>query len=322
MPDINAPRRGSLQYWPRKRARRGYARIKSKPKIKETKLLGFAGYKVGMTHVLIEDTRPTSLTKNENVMWPVTVIECPPLKTHSIRFYQQTTDGLKLVSEIFSKNVTKDLLRKVRPSKKETKEPENFDEIRLVVYTQPRMTGIGQKKPQLFEIGIGGSDKKQQLEYAKQLLGKEIKINDIFKTGQFVDVHTITKGKGFQGAVKRFGVRILQHKAEKKKRGIASLGSWKPKRVDFRVAQPGKMGFHQRTEYNKLLLKIGHETKEINPEGGFKKYGQVKNDYLLIKGSVGGPQKRLVIMTEAVRPKSGLQQLEIGYTSLESKQGR
>lgn len=323
MGDIHTPRRGTIQFWPRKRARRGYARIKSKPKTKDIKLLGFAGYKVGMTHVIIEDTRPTSMTKNENISWPVTVIECPPLKALSIRFYKQTTYGLKLINEIFSKNTTKDLPRKVRPSKKEGKEPEDYDEIRMVMYTQPRLTGIGQrKKPEIFEIGIGGQDKKQQLEYTKQLLDKEIKVNEILKTGQFVDVHSITKGKGFQGTVKRFGVRIRQHKAEKTKRGIASLGSWKPKRVDFRVAQAGKTGFNQRTEYNKLALKIGHDTKEINPKGGFKQYGIVKNDYLLIKGSVPGIQKRLVIMSEAIRPKLGPQQLEISYTSVESKQGR
>jgi len=320
MPDIHSPRKGSMQFWPRKRARRGYARIKAKPRTKEIKLVGFAGYKAGMTHIMIEDTRPTSMTKNETITWPVTVIECPPMKVHSVRLYKNTTDGLKLTSELFSKTYTKEFSRKVRPSKKEGKE-EEFDEIRAVVYTQPKNIKL-KKKPELFELIIGGQDKKQKLEYSKSLLDKEIRINDIFKPGQFLDLHAITRGKGFQGTVKRHGVRIRQHKAEKTKRGIATLGSWKPKRVDFRVAQAGKMGFNQRTEYNKLLLKIGKESKEINPKGGFKKYGIIKEDYILIKGSVAGPQKRLVIMTEPSRPKLGPQQLEISYTSLESKQGK
>ncbi len=320
MGDIHAPRRGSIQFWPRKRARRVYARIKAKPKTKEVKLVGFAGYKAGMTHVMIEDTRPTSMTKNETIAWPVTVIECPPIKIHSVRLYKNTTDGLKLSAELFSKTHTKEFSRKVKPSKKEGKE-EEYDEIRAVVYTQPKNIKL-KKKPELFELIIGGQDKTQKLDYAKSLLDKEIRVSDIFKQGQFLDIHAITRGKGFQGTVKRHGVRIRQHKAEKTKRGIASLGSWKPKRVDFRVAQAGKMGFNQRTEYNKLLLKIGKEAKEINPKGGFKKYGTVRDDYILIKGSVAGPQKRLVIMTEPTRAKLGLQQLEISYTSLESKQGR
>jgi large subunit ribosomal protein L3 len=321
MGDINSPRKGTIQFWPRKRARRDYPRIKSKPKIKDTKIVGFAGYKVGMTHVLIDDTRPTSMTKNETISWPVTVIECPPMKAYSIRFYKQTTDGLKIISELFSKNITKEFSRKTLPGKKEGKAPEEFDEIRVAIYTQPKTIGL-KKTPELFEIGIGGNDKKQQLEYAKGLLDKEIKVSDVFKPGQFIDTHAVTKGKGFQGTVKRFGVRIRQHKAEKTKRGIASLGSWKPKRVDFRVAQAGKTGFNQRVEYNKLLVKIGSDTKEINPKGGFKRYGTVNGDYILIKGSVGGIQKRLIIMTEAIRPKIGPQQLEISYTSLESKQGK
>jgi large subunit ribosomal protein L3 len=322
MGDIHTPRRGTIQFWPRKRARRSYPRIKSRPNVKDIKLLGFAGYKAGMTHVMIEDTRPTSMTKNETITWPVTVIECPPMRALAIRFYKKTTSGLQLISEIFSKNTTKDLTRRIKPSKKEGTAPEDFDEIRMVVYTQPRMTGIGQKKPELFELGIGGNDKKQQAEYAKGLLDKEIKLSDIFKPGQFMDVHAVTKGKGFQGTVKRFGVRIRQHKAEKTKRGIASLGSWKPKRVDFRVAQAGKTGFNQRTEYNKLAIKIGSDTKEINPKGGFKKYGLLKSDFILVKGQVFGIQKRLIIMTDAMRPKLGPQQLEISYISTESKQGR
>ncbi len=321
MPDINSPRKGTIQFWPRKRARRAYPRLKSKPKVKEVKLVGFAGYKVGMTHVVVEDTRPTSMTKNETVMWPVTVVECPPMKALSVRFYKQTTSGLKLISEIFSKNLTKEMIKRAKPGKG-GEEPKDYDEIRVVIYTQPKLTGVGQKRPQVFEIGVGGNSKEAQLEYSKQLLDKEIKLSDVFKQGQFLDIHAVTKGKGFQGTVKRFGVRIRQHKAEKTKRGIASLGSWKPKRVDFRVAQAGKTGFNQRTEYNKLALKIGNDAKEINPKGGFKQYGVVKNEYLLIKGSIPGIQKRLIIMIDPVRPKLGSQQLEISYTSLESKQGK
>ena len=54
------------------------------------------------------------------------------------------------------------------------------------------------------------------------MLGKEIKVEDVFESGVSVDVHGITKGKGFQGTVKRFGVPIRQHKAEKTKRGIGT----------------------------------------------------------------------------------------------------
>ncbi|MBW2988370.1 50S ribosomal protein L3, partial [Candidatus Woesearchaeota archaeon] len=55
-----------------------------------------------------------------------------------------------------------------------------------------------------------------------------------------------------------------------------------------------------RTEKNKWIVKISNE--DINPKGGFKHYGLVKNDYILIKGSIPGPTKRLVRLYKAKRP--------------------
>ena len=55
MPKTRNPRHGSMQYWPRKRAKRSFPRIRSWGASKENKPLGFAGYKVGMTHVMIVD---------------------------------------------------------------------------------------------------------------------------------------------------------------------------------------------------------------------------------------------------------------------------
>ena len=319
MVSIHNPRRGTLQFWPRCRARRPYARIKAWPKTKEVKLLGFAGYKAGMTHVMIEDNNSNSLSKGEIVSYPVTVIECPPLKAYSIRFYEKTTHGLKLVSEIFAKNIDKNLSRKTKSSKKDNKEPESFDEIRFVVYTQPSIIGL-KKKPEIFELGIGGEDNKEKLTYAQGLLGKDIKISDIFKEGQYLDTHSITKAKGFQGTVKKFGVKIRQHKAEKTKRGIGNLGAWTPKKTSWTVAQAGKIGFHQRTEYNKISLKIGSDPKEINPDGGFMGYGLVNNEFIILKGSVAGSRKRLITLVEPSRAPEKAIQYSISLISTRSKQ--
>ncbi len=57
------PHHGSLQFWPRKRAKRVYARVRSKVSSKDAKALEFAGYKVGMTHLAVNDNRPKSTTK-------------------------------------------------------------------------------------------------------------------------------------------------------------------------------------------------------------------------------------------------------------------
>ena len=60
---------------------------------------------------------------------------------------------------------------------------------------------------------LGGRNINQLFQFGKELLGKTISINEVFREGDFVDVGAVTKGKGFQGPVKRWGVRILQHKA-------------------------------------------------------------------------------------------------------------
>jgi len=319
MPNIRNPRRGSMQFWHRCRASRPYAKINSWPDVKELKLLGFAGYKAGMTHVMVDDENPKSMTKGETIAFAVTVIECPPIKIYALRFYKKTLHGLVLVSEIFAKNNDKYLIRKTTPSKKEGKVPEDFDMVRLVVHTQPHLIGL-KKTPEVFEMGVGGKDVKEKAKYAQELLGKEVRLSEVFKERQFVDVHSVSKAKGTQGPVKRFGVRIRQHKAEKTKRGPATLGSWHPNRVDFRVAHAGKMGFHQRTEYNKLVIKISNNPKDIAMKGGFINYGIINADYILVKGSVVGTRKRLVTITEPVRARVKPPQYSINTISLTSKQ--
>ncbi len=332
MPRTRQPRAGSIQFWPRVRARDNYTKIRNWPKSKDTKPLGFAGYKAGMTHLLINDNSPYSLTKGAEIFCPVTIVECPPLKTASIRFYKNTQNGSKLIAEKFADSFDKELERKISIPKKKGKEEVNgelgsrtqlidFDFLRLLCYTQPKLTNIGKKKPEIFEIAIGGN-KEQQLAFAKEKFGKEINVNEVFKEGQLLDVHAITKGKGFQGPVRRFGVQLRSHKSEKSRRNPGTLGPWKSQgHVMWRVAHAGKTGYHSRTEYNKWLVKIGNKSEEVNTKGGFVDYGVVKNSYILIKGSVVGPQKRLIRLTDAVRPKNMPEAPQITYTSRESKQG-
>src|SRR3989344_5300761 len=270
------PRRGSLQFWPHARSSKHAPRVRSKVDSKDKKVLGFLGYKVGMTHMIQKETNPNSHRKNMDIFTPVTVIECPPLKIYSVRYYAQNEDGdLKLISELFSKKWDKELGRKIRGSKKDNKVPEHFDAI---------------------------------------------KVTDVFKETQYVDIHSVTKGKGFSGVVKKFGVKPLQHKAEKARRKVGTLGSWHPNKVLYSVAQCGKWGYHLRTEYNKTTLKIGTNPTDINPKGGFVRYGFVKSDYLLVKGSVAGATKRPIALSEAIRVKKKLHTKPISYISVESKQ--
>jgi len=303
MPQKRTPRRGSLQFWPRKRSKRVYARVRTWTDSNEIKPLGFAGYKAGMTHLIVNDNKKSSTTKGMDIFCPATIIECPPLKTASIRFYKNAIHGLKIISETLADNLDKELQRTISIPKKSKEKlfPEDFDFLRLLVYTQPKMTGIGKKKPEIFELAVGGK-KEEQLEYAKTKLGKEITIEDVFKEGQQLDVHAVTKAKGVQGPVKRFGVNLRNHKSEKGRRTPGSLGGWKAQgHIMWRQAKAGKMGYHVRTDRNKWILKIG-KANEISKKGGLKHFGVVKNQYILVKGSIIGTEKRLIRMNDPTRP--------------------
>jgi len=308
------PRKGSLQFWPRKKAKRIYPRIRNKILPKHNKASGFAGYKVGMLHLMIEDTKKTSLTKGMRISEPATLIECPPLKVASIRIYKKSYFRLKLHTEIFSK-VDKELYKKIiQPKKKSSPtsseqkitEIENnidkYKEIRINAYTQPKLTGIGKKKPELFELKIGGISTKEQLQYAKEILGKEIKISDLFNEGDQLDVYGITKGKGLQGPIRRMGIKLKAHKSKRNRRNPGNIGPYTGNKT-WRVPQAGQTGYHQRTEKNKLIMKISENPQELTKKGGFKNYGNLKNSYLIIKGSVQGPTKRMLRLEPAQKPK-------------------
>ncbi len=298
------PRAGSLQFWPRTRAKRMYPRVRSWKQLDTCKLLGFMGYKVGMTHVQVQETNP-SLKGTSIKNYPVTILECPPLKLFSIRFYKNTDYGEKVITEILQSNLDKVLSRKVSlPKSIKSKQPKDFDNVKVLVYTQPNLA-ISKKKPEILELGLSGS-KEEKLNYINSLLNKEIRASEIFKNNQYVDVHAVTKGKGFQGSVKRHHVDLRSHKSEKKRRGNI-FGSQRPGKIHWGMPMPGQMGLNTRTEFNKQILEISNNFKEINPKSGFNNYGLVENEFILIKGSVPGARKRLIILTEPMRVKGPLQ---------------
>jgi large subunit ribosomal protein L3 len=312
MSRYSKPREGSLQFWPRKRAKRIYPRVNSWHKPDKTKVLGFAAYKAGMAHAIIIDTKKDSPTKGEQISVPVTVLDCPPLKVLGVRVYEKTPNGLTVLNDVIDEKITedKDLKRKLLVGKYKKndrikqieKELERVEDVRIIVKTQPRKSGIGKKTPEIFEIGVGGSNIQEKWNFSKESIGKEINIKDVFKEGEFLDVIAVTKGKGTQGPVKRFGVKIQNRKAAGKRRHVGTLGSETPRRVLWTVPMAGQMGFQKRTEYNKRLLKIGENGKEVTPKSGFVNYGVVKGGYVLVEGSLPGSRKRLIRLRSAIRP--------------------
>ncbi|MBA5941794.1 MAG: 50S ribosomal protein L3 [Methanophagales archaeon] len=322
------PRRGSLAFSPRTRARSETCRIKREELSIATgrKLQGFAGYKAGMTHLILTDDHPHSLTKGMEIAVPATIIETPPMRVEGFRLYKDTNYGKQAVTEVWAGRAAENgrdsglgAIEEIimRDGKKLALS------LHLITSTLPEVvSGLPKKKHDQMEIKMSGELTKD-VEYAKEVLGKELRAKEVVKEGDFVDVTAVTKGKGTQGPVKRWGITIQNAKARRSGKGrhVGSIGGWTPRRVRWRVPQLGQTGYQQRTEYNKRIMKIGDNGEEITPDGGFLNYGIVRNEYILIKGSVPGPKKRLVRISHAIRahPKPAIP--EIVYISKRSQQG-
>ncbi|MEB3765620.1 MAG: 50S ribosomal protein L3 [Desulfurococcales archaeon] len=337
----SAPRRGSLGFSPRKRASRLVPRVKTWPEVDlgEPKLLAFLGYKAGMTHAYVIEDKPGSPLKGREVFTPITVVETPPVYVLAVRGYAYDPNrGLYSAGEAWVEPPKELELERKIPTlgKYDTDKKlaqleeklENLREIRVLISTQPKLVGgLSKKKPDILEVKVGGvNDLAKIFEYAKNILGKEIKVNDVFSPGQLIDVIAVTKGKGFQGPVKRWGVKELPrwHKHRKGSRRIGARshgrGTW------WEMPQAGQMGFHRRTEYNKRILLIGENGHEITPAGGFLHYGVVKSQYTVLAGSIPGVVKRPIVMRYPVRPprwylELGIVEPKVTYISLMSKQG-
>ena len=293
---INAPRKGSLQFWPRKRANKFLPSVNWKAINSDKKLKGFICYKAGMMSAIVTDNTPDSMTKGKQKAIPVTILQCPTMKIFSIRFYK----GGIVATEVLSDNLEKELKKKVKLPKKAKKiddiKSEDYDDVSIIAYSQVKKTGI-KKTPDLTEIGLSGT-KEEKLAFVKENLGKELSIADFIDNGQLVDFRGLTKGKGNQGPVKRFGVTLKGHKSEKGRRRPGSLGPWHPARVIFRVPMAGQMGMFTRCAFNKKV--VGISDKE-NPIEGIDVKTNLKSDYILIEGSVQGPKKRQLILTQPLR---------------------
>jgi large subunit ribosomal protein L3 len=263
-----------------------------------------------MTHVILLNSSPHSPLRGREVEVPATIVDCPPLVVCGIRAYAETPYGLKCTHEIWSKNLNKDLSRSF-PLPSDTKSEEklaklekdlnNTDRIRLLVHTQPRLAGVSSKKPVVTELEVGGGSPTDRLRYARNSLGKEIRVRDIFKEGNVIDVVAVSKGKGYQGPVKRWNVKVLQKKSRKTVRGVGTLGPISPHSVMYTIPRAGQLGYHHRVEFNKRILKLGDRGEEITAKGGINRYGVIKGDYLLLQGSVPGEVRRLIKMRQPIR---------------------
>tara|TARA_Y100000034_G_scaffold68557_1_gene82748 strand:+ start:5439 stop:6374 length:936 start_codon:yes stop_codon:yes gene_type:complete len=309
MPTTKSPRKGSLQFWPRKRIKKRLPRVNWDAISPGKNLKGFICYKAGMMSASIKDNTPNSLTKGKNKTIPVTILECPSMKIFSVRFYKNN----KVAKEILATDLDKELKRKLKlpKTKKNIEDIKDYDDIRVIFYSQVKKTKI-KKTPDLTEIGLTGTP-EEKLNFVKENLNKEISVLDFFENGQLVDLRGLTKGKGLAGPVKRFGITLKSHKSEKGRRRPGSIGPWHPARVTFRVPMAGQLGMFTRIIYNNKIINLGKSAdKQFK---NIKNFGDIKTDYMIVQGSVPGPTKRQLLITSALRGSK--KQLKKEYELLE-----
>jgi len=338
MPETSRPRKGSLGYGPRKRATSEVPRFNSWPDSDgQPSLQGFAGYKAGMTHVVMVNDESDSPREGMEETVPVTIVETPQMRAVALRAYEDTPYGQKPLTEVWGDEFHSELGRTLDV-------PDNHDadgaeeelraaleagdvaDVRVITHTVPSdLQSVPKKRPDVMETRVGGGSLEERVDFALELLGDggEHAMNDVFRAGEYADVSGVTKGKGTQGPVKRWGVqkRKGKHARQGWRRRIGNLGPWNPSRVRSTVPQLGQTGYHQRTELNKRLVSLG-DGEDINVDGGFVNYGEVDGPYTLVKGSVPGPQQRLVRFRPAIRPTDQPRlDPEVRYVSTESNQG-
>src|SRR3989344_9026071 len=239
MVKLSQPRGGSLQFWPRKRIDRRIPGVNWKAiKTDKKGLLGFLSYKVGMASAYVKDLTQNSMTKDKKIILSSTILEIPAIKIFSIRFYKNN-----LVKSEIVVSDDKELKRRLKIGKKKEHkidEIKDYDDIRLIIYSKAKDTGI-KKTPDIAEVAIGGK-LDEKLAFVKEKVGKEIFAHEFLKDMKIVDVRGLTKGKGLQDVITRFGIKLRQHKTEKGQRRPGTLGPWHPAHVLFRVPQAGQLG--------------------------------------------------------------------------------
>jgi len=284
-----------------------------------------------MTHAFMVDYRKRSTTAGQEVSVPVTVVEVPPVRIVAARLYQRNPYGMRVVSELWGDSPSETLNRKMtaHPASS-TERRDEFsktvaDEVRLLVHTQPELiTGVPSKTPALFEVRVSGEKFEERRAFAVSQVGKELTVDQLAKEGEFLDVLGVTKGKGFQGHTKRWGVKLQPRKNSKHRRMIGTLGPHNPSFVTYRIPQAGQTGYHRRTVYNMRVLRVVKDprTEPVSPSGGFPHYGEVRSGCVVLHGSLPGSAKRLLRFRLPMRSHvAAVEKVDIRYFSTRSKQG-
>jgi len=358
------PRHGSLGFLPRKRARRFRGKVKSFPKDDQSKaphLTAYLAYKAGMTHILRDVDKPGSKAHKKEVVEAVTILETPPMQIVGLVGYKETNYGLKPAVTVWAEHLNDEVKRRfyknwykskkkafTKYAKKYADGQKEINEqlekvkstcvvVRAIVHTQIRKLMLGQKKAHMMEVQINGGDIAAKVDFCVNLFEKQVPVDAVFTQNEMLDVIGVTKGHGYEGVTTRWGTTRLPRKSHRGLRKVACIGAWHPAKVQYSVARPGQNGFHHRTEMNKKVYKIGKggvennavteydlTEKSITPVGSFVHYGNVREDYMMLKGCIVGPKKRVVTLRKSLfeqTSRSAVEEVVLKFIDTSSKFG-
>jgi len=318
------------------------------------------GYKAGMTHIVREADKLGSKIHKKEIVEAVTVIETPPMIVVGVVGYIPTPKGLRALSTVWANHLSDECRRRfyknwyrskkkafTKYAKKYSENKDSIDRelarikkyctvVRVIAHTQVRKVHLGQKKAHIMEIQVNGGTVPQKVDFAVSLFEKQVPVDAVFEESGVVDIIGTTKGKGFEGVTTRWGTRRLPRKTHKGLRKVACIGAWHPARVSFTVARAGQHGYHHRTELNKKVYRMGKAgqkngttefdltDKTITPMGGFPRYGEIKEDFVMVKGCIVGPKKRVITLRKSVFPptsRDAMEKIKLKFIDTSSKFG-
>jgi len=314
-----------------------------------------------MTHVVRGVERPGALMHKREVVDAVSIVETPPMVVVGVVGYVETPSGLRTLTTVFAEHLSEEFKRRCYKNwykakkKAYTKYAAKYKDgakdieheldriakfcntVRVIAHTQVKKLNLRLKKAHIMEIQINGGDAKAKVDFAKSLFEKEVPIDSVFSKDEQLDVIGVTKGKGYEGVTTRWGVTRLPRKTHRGLRKVACIGSWHPARVSTTVARAGQNGYFHRTEMNKKVYRIGKAgdnascqtqadltEKSITPMGGFVHYGEITNDWIMLKGAIVGVKKRPVILRKSLMKHTSrkhLEEIDIRFIDTSSKQG-
>ena len=216
--------------------------------------------KVGMTQIFNED----------GVLVPVTVLQAGPCVVTQVKTVEN--DGYSAVQVGFVDKKDK-VVNKDASGKKQIVHRHGVNKAQMGHFAKAGVTS----KRYVAEFKFENAD-----EYA---LAQEIKA-DIFEAGDKIDATAISKGKGFQGAIKRHNQHRgpMTHGSKFHRHAGSNGAASDPSKVFKGKKMPGQMGNKQITVQNLEIVRVDAD-----------------NNLLLVKGSVPGPKKSLVTIKETVK---------------------